>query len=147
MAFWCTHGVSYGFHCIPRGEGRNDVFSALYTRWPEAPEAVIYDFACALGPYCMTREPSFFANTIFGIDCFHWPGHKKCSRACALGTYGAVDPRVSELNTSVAESGNGGLSRIRKSVSYMSQERAIIYTKIFIGIWNRMRIRDMLPTL
>lgn len=32
---------------------------ALITRWPTAPERVIYDFACALGPYCMTREPQF----------------------------------------------------------------------------------------
>ncbi|KAF9455681.1 hypothetical protein BDZ94DRAFT_1286061 [Collybia nuda] len=121
MAIWYTHGVSYGFHCIPRGKGRNDVFSALWTHWPKASEVVVYDFACALG-------------------------HKSCSRACALGTYGVVDPHISELNTSVAKSGNGGLSRIRKSVSYMSQERAIVYTKTFIGIWNRMRIRDMLPT-
>ena len=38
LGFWCTHGICYGFHCIPDGEGRNDAFSALYTRWREAPK-------------------------------------------------------------------------------------------------------------
>ncbi|KAJ7065152.1 hypothetical protein B0H15DRAFT_794587 [Mycena belliarum] len=38
MCVWCTHSVCYGFHCIPRGEGRNDVFSALVTRWKKAPK-------------------------------------------------------------------------------------------------------------
>ncbi|CAK5276917.1 unnamed protein product [Mycena citricolor] len=35
MCVWCTHSVCYGFHCIPRGEGRNDVFSAssLIVMW------------------------------------------------------------------------------------------------------------------
>ena len=55
MAVWCTHSICYGFHCIPQAEGRNDVFSAIYTRWEKAPEVVVYDFACALQPYCMTR--------------------------------------------------------------------------------------------
>ncbi|EJD36737.1 hypothetical protein AURDEDRAFT_174184 [Auricularia subglabra TFB-10046 SS5] len=27
VAFWCTHGICYGFHCVPEGEGRNDAFS------------------------------------------------------------------------------------------------------------------------
>lgn len=32
LGFWCTHGICLGFHCIPEGEGRNDVFSGVYTR-------------------------------------------------------------------------------------------------------------------
>lgn len=143
MAVWCTHSICYGFHCIPRGEGRNDVFSVLYTRWPEAPTHVIYDFACALGPYCMTREADFFAGTTFCIDHFHVMGHTKCSPSCFLRTYMAVDPRLAFINSSAAECGNGGISRIRKSVSYMSQERAIVYTKVFISIWNRLMMIRM----
>ncbi|KAJ6464103.1 hypothetical protein C8R45DRAFT_940278 [Mycena sanguinolenta] len=50
---------------------------SLITRWEKAPKRVIYDFACALGPYCMTREPTFFANTQFLIDDFHSVGHTK----------------------------------------------------------------------
>lgn len=140
MGAWCTHSVCYGFHVIPKGEGRNDVFSAMVTRWKTAPKRVIYDFACALAPYCMTREADFFANTKFLIDQFHASDHKKCSSAHYLLTYSAADPRLKNLNSSAAECGNGGLGRIRKSVSYMSQDRAIQYTKVFISIWNRARI-------
>ncbi|KAJ7636152.1 hypothetical protein DFH06DRAFT_1336290 [Mycena polygramma] len=140
MCVWCTHSICYGFHCIPQGEGRNDVFSAIVTRWPKAPKRVIYDFACALGPYCMTREPTFFSETQFVIDDFHASGHKKCSPAAFLKTYAQVDPRLARINTSAAECGNGGISRIRKGVSYMGQSRAIMFTQVFISIWNRVII-------
>jgi hypothetical protein len=146
MCAWCTHSVCYGFHCIPHGEGRNDVFSAMVTRWPKPPKRVIYDFACALAPYCLTREPDFFADTLFVVDDFHAKGHTKCSPASFLKTYAAVDPRLSRINSSAAECGNGGIARIRKSVSYMTQDRAILYTKVFISIWNRLTIRRMLET-
>lgn len=139
MACWCTHSICYGFHCIPVAEGRNDVFSALFTRWPSAPQTVVYDFACALGPYCWTREPEFFADTQFVIDGFHAPGHTRCSIAAFLKTYVDVDPGLKHLNSSAAECGNSGLARIRKSVSYMGQARAILYCWTFLWIWNRLR--------
>ncbi|EAU92388.2 hypothetical protein CC1G_00607 [Coprinopsis cinerea okayama7 len=141
MVAWCTHSICYGFHCIAESEGRDDVFSALVTRWPIAPKRVVYDFACALGPYCMLREPLFFANTLFAIDHFHSTGHSKCSPACFLSEYANVDPRLVPINSSAGECGNGVLKRIRKSVSYMSQTRAIIYTKVFLSAWNRQRAR------
>ncbi|KAJ3545281.1 hypothetical protein NMY22_g2495 [Coprinellus aureogranulatus] len=43
MCAWCPHSICYGFHCIPKGEGRNDVFSAIITRWKEPPKRVVYD--------------------------------------------------------------------------------------------------------
>ena len=143
MAVWCTHSICYGFHCIPEAEGWNNVFSAIYTQWPTAPKQVVYDFACALGSYCMTREPDFFADTSFSINHFHSKDHTKCSPAAFLQSYVAVDPRLSNINSSAAECGNSRIARIRKSVSYMSQDQAIIYTKVFISIWNRMRIRNL----
>ncbi|KAL9936487.1 hypothetical protein V8E36_004555 [Tilletia maclaganii] len=62
MALWCRHLICVGFHIIPRCEGRNDVFSAIFTRWPTPPTTIIYDFACQLAPYCLTREPTFFKD-------------------------------------------------------------------------------------
>jgi hypothetical protein len=147
MCAWCMHSICYGFHCIPKGEGRNDVFSAMVTRWLKPPKRVIYDFACALGPYCMLREPDFFADTQFLIDAFHATGHTKCSPAAFLSNYAAVDPRLAKLNSSAAECGNGGIARIRKSVSYMSQTRSIQYTKVFISVWNRQRIRAIIDRM
>lgn len=140
MVAWCTHSICYGFHCIPHSEGRDDVFSAMVTRWEKAPKRVVYDFACALGPYCMLREPQFFGRTFFAVDHFHAMGHSKCSPASFVSEYVNVDPTLSSLNSSAAECGNGALRRIRKSVSYMGQERAIIYTKVFLSIWNRLKI-------
>ncbi|KAH6867910.1 hypothetical protein BKA70DRAFT_1379820 [Coprinopsis sp. MPI-PUGE-AT-0042] len=130
MVVWCTHSICYGFHTIAASEGRDDVFSAI-------------DFACALGPYCMLREPEFFADTFFAIDHFHSTGHSKCSAAAFLSEYSNVDPCLVPINSSAAECGNGGLHRIRKSVSYMSQDRAIIFTKVFLSIWNRVRLKQM----
>lgn len=144
MVCWCTHSICYGFHCIPASEGRDDVFSALITRWPQAPKRVIYDYACALGPYCMLREPQFFANTFFNVDHFHAAGHVKCSPATSFSEYVNVDPTLAHTNSSAAECANSGLKRIRKSTSYMTQERAIIYTKIFLSIWNRGKKLRML---
>jgi hypothetical protein len=144
MCAWCTHSVCYGFHCIPRSEGRDDVFSAMVTHWPKALKRVIYDFACALGPYCLTREPEFFADTLFVIDTFHSGGHTKCTPAAFLSTYSSLDPRLSHINSSAAECGNGGISRICKSVSYMGQRRAILYTKTFVSVWNRRITRKMM---
>jgi hypothetical protein len=97
-----------------------------------------------LGPYCMTREPEFFADTLFVIDDFHAKGHSKCAPASFLKTYAELDPRLVHINSSAAECGNGGIARIRKSVSYMGQERAIIYMKTFFAVWNRMLSRKML---
>ena len=143
VAAWCSHSICYGFHCVPECEGRNDIFSAMVTRWPTAPKRVIYDFACSLGPYSMLREPLFFAETSFLIDHFHSTGHSKCSRACFLSEYANTDPSLSEINSSAAECGNGGIKKIRKSVSYMGQQRAIIYTKVYLSMWNRTKLLRM----
>lgn len=143
MCAWCTHSICYGFHCIPNSEGRNDVFSAMVTRWPKAPKYVIYDFACQLAPYCRTREAEFFQETIFLIDNFHSGGHNKCSKAFFLSTYTGSQPSLSRVNSSAAECGNSSLVRIRKSVRYMGQKRAILYTAVFLSFWNRAKIIKM----
>lgn len=144
MVVWCSHSICLGFHCIAKGEGRNDVFSPLIAFNEVAPDVVIYDFACALGPYCMTREPDFFADTRFLIDKFHAKGHSKCSRAAFLQNYDDVIPELARVNSSAGECGNGGLKRIRKSASYMGQERVIIYTDTFLNVWNRLKTRRIL---
>jgi hypothetical protein len=140
MCVWWTHCVCYGFHCIPQGEGCNDVFSAILIQWPKAPRTVFYDFACALGPYCLTCEPDFFVDMLFVVNSFHAKGHSKCSPAAFLSTYANIDPHLTDINPSAAECGNGGLHRIWKSMSYMSQDQAILYTKVFLSMWNRLRI-------
>lgn len=141
MVAWCTHSVCLGFHCIPKGEGRNDVFSAIFTHWENPPKYIIYDFACALGPYCMLREPEFWQNTRFLIDRFHQHGHYACSPACFLSTYIEFNEDLRKINSSAGESGNAGLAKIRRPLSYMSQRRAVIFVYVYFAIWNRLRYR------
>lgn len=138
LVLWCPHGSCVGFHCLPRGEGRNDVFSALYTFWETAPEVIVYDFGCELGPYCMLRAPDFFQNTRFLIDDFHAQGHSRCSRACMTKNY-RWDPEIYSLATPIAESGNALLGPIRDSLRYMTQFRAVLYVNTFMCVHNRMR--------
>ncbi|KAF8982226.1 hypothetical protein BDQ17DRAFT_1394099 [Cyathus striatus] len=120
MAAWCTHSICYGFHSMP---------STLYTRWRVPPKRVIYDFTCALGPYCMTQEGDFFSKTKFLIDHFHATGHKKC------------------LNSSATECGNSVMAHIHKSVSYMGQYHATLYMKTFLCIWNCTKMQSLLDII
>jgi hypothetical protein len=141
MALWCPHLICLGGHKIPKAEGRNDVFSGLFVYFEKAPEVVIYDFACQLGAYSMSREPEFFKDTSFVIDEMHAKGHSSCSQASFSSNYMQCSTRLQEVNTSSAECSNSGLNRIRKSVSYMSQKHAIQLTYVYICMWNRRRER------
>ncbi|KAJ2991866.1 hypothetical protein NUW54_g8079 [Trametes sanguinea] len=143
LVLWCTHSICLGFHTIPVAEGRNDVFSAIYTRFPEAPKVIVYDFACQLAPYSLVREARYFAKTRFLIDELHARDHSKCGQACFASNSMQYDERIRAVNTSAAECGNGCTGRIRKSVSYMTYEHAIIYTKVFMDIRNRIVTRKM----
>ncbi|RDB22287.1 hypothetical protein Hypma_010629 [Hypsizygus marmoreus] len=146
LVLWCTHSICLGFHTIPVAEGRNDVFSAVYTRFRQAPEVIVYDFACQLAPYCLVREARYFRDTRFYIDELHAHDHTRCGQACFASNAMRFDERIRSVNTSAAECGNKGIKRIRKTVSYMIHEHAVIFTKAFLDVWNRTVIRRMLDT-
>ncbi|KAK0544406.1 hypothetical protein OC844_007468, partial [Tilletia horrida] len=141
MALWCTHCICVGFHVIPHAEGRNDVFSAIFSHWPTPPSVVVYDFACQLGPYSLRREPGFFKDTLFVVDQMHEKGHTNCSPASRLSTYMRNDPALQHIYSSAAECGNAGLGRIKKSVAYCKQEHAVALVRVFLSVWNRRRMR------
>jgi len=143
MALWCPHLVCLGFHKMPKAEGRDDVFSALLCYFESPPSIVIYDFACQLAPYCRSREPDLFKDTLFVIDEMHANGHSSCSQACFLSNYMQTNADLLRINSSAAECSNSGLNRIRKSVSYMSENHAILYTHTFLSVWNRRRERGL----
>ncbi|KAE8217837.1 hypothetical protein CF326_g9326 [Tilletia indica] len=143
MALWCRHAIAMGFHCIPVAEGRDDVFSALFTHWPKAPAVIVYDFACQLASYSIAREPGFFSDTLFVVDELHQHGHSQCTPSSWLSTYMANDPELRHLNSSAAECGNAGLSRIKKSVAYSTAPHAIALTRHFLSLWNRRKIKEL----
>ena len=73
---------------------------------------------------------SAFMKCRFVVDQFHAPGHSTCSLASALAEAMLHLPELNGLNGSAAERGNLGVARIRKTLSYMSEEHAILYTKV-----------------
>ncbi|EJD40085.1 hypothetical protein AURDEDRAFT_70546, partial [Auricularia subglabra TFB-10046 SS5] len=135
MAAWCPHLICLGFHFIPIGEGRNDVFSALFTRWETPLKTVVYDFACALAHYCMLREAKFFKHTRFLIDGFHSKGHTRCTKSCFISSF-KKNSDLCSVNSSAAECGNRGLLKICRPLRYMTQRRAIIYVHTYLATWN-----------
>lgn len=162
FAIWCRHSICVGFHLMPEAEGashkpdsdservkfvanryrvrlsgRNDLFSAIFTRWKKAPDIIVYDFACAAASYCLQREAAFFSQTRFYIDEFHAKGHATCSAALRLGTAMSTSADLSLLNSSAAECGNAALRRVRLSLSFMREDHAIILSRMFIEVWNR----------
>ena len=70
-------------------------------------------------------------------------GHVSCSTASFLQNY--MKGRVELKNTysSAAESCNHGLNRIRKSISYMGEKRAIVLAFVYLNVWNRKVLRDI----
>jgi hypothetical protein len=150
----CTHHFFYGFHFFNTFEGRNDMFSAIYTRYknvvyrtvcmltvvsrfPEAPEVVVHDFACSLADYCMSREPMYFKDTLFIVDSFHARNHKACTQSSKLYAYKS-DPKINALNSNAAEHLNSGLRHLRRSMSGMGEARSISYMNTYICVRNRM---------
>ena len=136
MALWCPHLICLGFHKMPKAEGRDDVFSALFCYFNIAPSVVIYDFACQLAPYCHNCEPEFFKDTLFVIDEMHAKGHSNCSQVCFLSNYMQTRSDLLPINSSAAECSNSSLNQIRKSVSYMNETNVILYTHTFLSVWN-----------
>ena len=142
MTIWCPHLICLDFHKIPRAEGWNDIFSALYVYFERASEVVIYDFACQLSTYSIFREPEFFKDTCFAIDEMHAKDHSSYSQASFSSNYMQDRISLQIVNMSAAEYSNKGLNRIRKSVSYMRQRNAILLTYVYLCIWNRRRERE-----
>lgn len=135
--FCPLHGHCYGFHVIPDSEGRKDPAASLYTHLENAPELILYDFACSLSEYCKNRESGYYQNTRFCHDIFHGFTHK-CSQAFRcdklLGT--------SELNTSICEQFNSFIQKIKSSSKLMTQCHFTFYLQFFIHIWNEEKSKN-----
>ena len=58
-----------------------------------------------------------------------------------MQNYILTSASLKPVNSSAAECSNYGLTRIRKSVSYMTESHAILYVHTYLSIWNRNRIK------
>ena len=140
MIAWCKHRIAVGFHIIPRQEGRNDVYSVLYQRWQKAPRTIVYDFACQLHKYSITREAVFFRDTKHVIDEHHSDNHTACSEAYRMKPYKQYNDEWTFFNDSAAECGNSGLAKAKLSSSYMGLARFMDFARLQLEFQNRKRI-------
>ena len=88
-----------GFHMMPSSESPRTLFEILFTRWPTAPEVVVYDNGCHAHAYALNREPEWASNTFYVIDKLHYRGHTACSSSYDIGKY----PVLGKKNSSMAE--------------------------------------------
>lgn len=128
--FCPLHGHCFGFHIIPESEGRKDPAASLYLFKEQAPEVVIYDFACSLDEYVRNRESGYFSQTRFFHDIFHGFSHKcgsnfRCGRLKGL-----------KVNTSICEQFNSYMQCIKTSAKLMTQTHFTFYAQFFIHLWN-----------
>jgi hypothetical protein len=133
MLFFCPlHGHCYGYHLIAGGEGRKDVFSALYKYKPTAPKNLYFDFACQLSEYCLNREPEFFKFCKFWHDIFHSVTHLCGSAFKSTRVLG-----MEGVNTEICEQFNAFLQCIKYTGSHLSQNHFTLFAQFMIYIWNK----------
>lgn len=111
-------------------------FEVFKTRFKKAPNIIIYDNACKLHQYALNREPSFFKNTMFLVDRFHWKGHTACSAGYNLSKYNtSID--VKQINSQVNEQGNAGIQRLKGHLSYMLPDNFMFHVRLYFAMKNK----------
>ena len=132
--FCPTHGHCYGFHIIPGSEGRKDPAASLYTHSVDAPDDILYDFACSLSEYAKNRESGYFSKTRFFHDIFHGYSHK-CTKSFRCNRLLGFDA----VNSSICEQFNCYIQKIKASARLMSQAHFTLYLQFFIHLWNQAK--------
>jgi hypothetical protein len=113
--------ICYGYQVMVSAESVNVPFSILYQRFPTgkivnrnrgldlslvlmdrfvrfaAPPLVIFDHSCKLFIYAATRQPGFFARSMFMVDRFHWDNHTSCASDFSVDAW----PQHSAINSQV----------------------------------------------
>ena len=138
-----AHSKALGFHIIPKGEGRNDAFSAIYTHWSEAPTVMSGDWNCQFQPYAMKREPAFFERTLISVDATHCKGHSRCSDAFdgALIKLFGLPELTANWNDQGVEQRNRVLQALKTVSKNMSLEQFMIELRQKLEMDNRRIIR------
>lgn len=137
FTWFCEHGICYGFYIIRNAEGRNEAYSFLTCFFKQAPSVIIYDFACSLQEYCLNRAPTFFKNTLFLVDKFHWTNHKACSHGYCMELYDSWRA----INSQIAEQCNSALGKIKSALSMMRQNNYMTWLRMYLHAWNERKTK------
>ena len=138
------HGICIGFHVIPKCEGRNDAFSAVYCHFNTAPKVMMGDFNCQVHPYCMSREAEFYQHTLFPGDAMHHKSHCKCSECYNENQFKSKGiSKYSLWNGAAVEERHRVISKLKEVSAHMSMEQFMIQLRLLIEMDNRRIIRDI----
>ena len=140
---FCRHGICYTAFMIEKAEGRKELFSWIVQYLKEAPEVVVYDFACAFHEYCLNRLPRWFRDTRCLVDRLHWDNHKTCSLGYWIGMYFALEA----VNSVIAEQNNSALRRVERTLSRSTQTTFMVLLRCFMHVWNNAKVSKLLPQL
>ena len=55
----------------------------------------------------------------------------------------STQANLQSIKSSIAEAGNKGLRRIKKSLSYMNRDNAYLLSKVYIDMQNRRKLIKM----
>ena len=138
----CEHGFVYASFIIKQAEGRNEPFTFMTCYLKKAPEVVIYDNACNLQDYCLSRAPMFFRETRFFVDSFHWLNHESCGVGYKIKDH--IDPWLKSINTQAAEQNNAALKNYKSMMTRMSQKSFMTVLKTFMCYWNYRKLQSHL---
>ena len=98
---------------------------------------VIYDFACSLMDYCLNRAPTYFRDTLFFVDVFHWVNHVACARSFSIRAYSEYKDIVMRTqNSEACEQINAAMKRLRFVLSRMGQRAFMVFLRLFLANWN-----------
>jgi len=131
----CEHGVAYASWVIKTSEGRNDPFTFLTCYLKQAPDIVVYDFACGLMEYCLNRAPDYFKYCRFVVDKFHERNHEGCSEALRMVQFYSSG-EVAPPNTQLCEQINKHMKRYKKTMQNMKQYGFMTLLRAVLEAWN-----------
>lgn len=142
FTWFCEHGVCYAVYIIPKAEGRDEAYAFLTGYFRSAPKVIVYDFSCALEEYCLNRAPTFFKDTLFVVDKFHWKNHVACAWGYCMSKYTFLD----NLNSQLAEQCNSALKKIRPALGRMLQSNFMSAIRLYLHHWNTKKCTQVLAT-
>jgi hypothetical protein len=140
LVFCHEHDELIGFQLLKFYESTRTVHDLLLSRFPRAPSIVIYDHACHLHKYSISREPKFFADTTYYVDKLHYGNHTECS--CA---YDPFKPRhLDGVNTTIYEQVNSQIKHTRRSLQKMTQNHFLFIMRHILYMLKRIKVEKNL---
>lgn len=128
---------------LDSGESSRHFFD-MARRKDAPPPIMVYDNACALHAYAMTREPHFFWGTRFLIDKFHCEDHVACTPLYHPKWWNRTSS-VNGLITATMEQHNSRLQSTSKHMQFMKMPNALNHLEAFCELCNTVAMDGSLP--